>query len=34
MGKRYPNYRLAKIHRSYTVEEIARLSRKHENTRG
>lgn len=32
MGKRYPNYRLAKRHRNYTVEEIAKLFDKHENT--
>ena len=32
MGKRYPNPRLVKIHRSYTVEEIARLLGKHKNT--
>ena len=32
MGKRYPNPRLVKIHRSYTVEEIARLLDKHKNT--
>jgi len=25
MRKRRPNYRLVKIHRNYTVEEIARL---------
>ena len=25
MRKHRPNYRLVKIHRSYTVEEIARL---------
>jgi hypothetical protein len=29
---RHPNPRLAKIHRSYTVEEIARVVRKHKNT--
>jgi hypothetical protein len=29
---RHPNPRLAKIHRSYTVEEVARILRKHENT--
>ena len=32
MGKRYPNPGLVKIHRSYTVEEIARLLSKHKNT--
>jgi len=32
MGKRHPNHRLVKIHRSYTVEEIARLLGKHKNT--
>jgi predicted transcriptional regulator len=32
MGKRYPNPRLVKIHRSYTVEEIAMLLGKHKNT--
>ena len=32
MGKRYPNHRLVKIHRSYTVEEIANLLKKHKNT--
>ncbi len=30
--KRYPNYRLAKKNRNYTVEEIASLCGKHENT--
>lgn len=29
---RHPNYRLVKIHRSYTVEEIARLLNVHKNT--
>jgi len=29
---RYPNPRLVKIHRSYTVEEVARILRKHKNT--
>ena len=29
---RHPNPRLVKIHRSYTVEEVARLLRKHKNT--
>lgn len=32
MGKRHPNCRLVKIHRSYAVEEIARLCGKHKNT--
>ena len=32
MAQRLPNPRLAKIHRSYTVEEIARLYRVHRNT--
>jgi predicted transcriptional regulator len=32
MRKRRPNYRLAKIHRNYTVEEIARLFGTHKNT--
>jgi hypothetical protein len=32
MRKRRPNYRLVKIHRNYTVEEIARLFDKHKNT--
>jgi hypothetical protein len=32
MGARHPNPRLAKIHRSYTVEEIARLFKLHKNT--
>jgi hypothetical protein len=32
MGKRHPNYRLIKIHRSYTVEEIAKLFVIHKNT--
>lgn len=32
MGKRHPNHRLVKIHRSYTVEEIARLFGIHKNT--
>lgn len=32
MGKRYPNPRLVKIHRNYTVEEIANLFDKHRNT--
>lgn len=32
MGARHPNPRLAKIHRSYSVEEIARLLRVHKNT--
>jgi hypothetical protein len=29
---RHPNPRLVKIHRSYTVEEVARNLRKHKNT--
>jgi hypothetical protein len=32
MGKRHPNHRLVKIHRSYTVEEVAKLLGKHKNT--
>jgi hypothetical protein len=32
MGKRHPNHRLVKIHRSYTVEEIARLFGHHKNS--
>ncbi len=32
MGKRHPNHRLAKIHRSYTVEEVADLFGHHKNT--
>jgi len=32
MRKRYPNPRLVKIHRSYTVEEVARLLGKYKNT--
>jgi len=32
MRKRHPNYRLVKIHRSYTVEEIAKLFSIHKNT--
>ena len=32
MGKRHPNHRLVKIHRNYTVEEIAWLLGKHKNT--
>ena len=32
MRKRRPNYRLVKIHRSYTVEEVARLLGMHKNT--
>ncbi|HUV68637.1 MAG TPA: helix-turn-helix domain-containing protein [Terracidiphilus sp.] len=32
MRTRRPNYRLVKIHRSYTVEEIARLFDIHKNT--
>ena len=32
MATRHPNHRLVKIHRSYTVEEIARLFGNHRNT--
>jgi helix-turn-helix protein len=32
MAKRHPNHRLAKIHRTYTVEEIASLFGVHRNT--
>jgi len=32
MKKRHPNHRLVKIHRSYTVEEIAGLFGTHKNT--
>src|SRR5262245_52348186 len=32
MGSRHPNPRLAKIHRSYSVEETARLFSVHKNT--
>jgi hypothetical protein len=32
MGSRHPNPRLAKIHRSYSVEEMARLFSVHKNT--
>src|SRR5271169_349587 len=32
MGKRRPDYRLVKIHRNYTVEEITRLFGTHKNT--
>lgn len=32
MRKRRPSYRLVKIHRSYTVEEVARLFGTHKNT--
>jgi hypothetical protein len=31
MGKRHPNHRLVKIHRSYTVGEIAHLFGSHKN---
>ena len=31
MGQRHVNHRLAKIHRSYTVEEVARLFGRHRN---
>ena len=32
MKKRHPNHRLVKIHRSYTVEEVAKLFDIHKNT--
>jgi hypothetical protein len=32
MGARHPNPRLAKIHRSYSVEEVSRLFTIHKNT--
>ncbi|MCX7309750.1 MAG: helix-turn-helix domain-containing protein [Afipia sp.] len=32
MGLRHPNPKLAKIHRSYSVEEIARVFKVHKNT--
>ena len=32
MRKRRPNFRLVKIHRNYTVEEVARLCSTHKNT--
>ena len=32
MGGRHPNHRLVKIHRSYTVEEAARVLSVHKNT--
>ena len=32
MGKRLPNHRLVKIHRNYTVEDIANLLDVHKNT--
>ena len=32
MAKRHPNYRLVKIHRSYTVEEAAGSLGVHKNT--
>jgi hypothetical protein len=32
MRKRHPNHRLVKVHRSYTVEEAARLLGTHKNT--
>src|ERR1039458_3709374 len=32
MRKRRPNYRLVKIHRSYSVEEVARLFGTHKNS--
>jgi len=34
MGKRLPNPRLARIHRSFTIEETARLFDVHKNTVG
>lgn len=34
MGKRHPNYRLVKTHRSYTMEEIAQLFGMHKNSVG
>lgn len=32
MSSRHPNYRLVKIHRNYSVEEIAKLFSVHRNT--
>jgi len=32
MPKRHPNYRLVKIHRNYTVEDVANLFGVHKNT--
>ena len=32
MGKRLKNYRLVKIHRNYTVEDVSRLLSVHKNT--
>jgi hypothetical protein len=32
MGKRHPNHRRIKIHRTYTVEEVARVLSVHKNT--
>lgn len=32
MNTRHPNYRLVKIHRNYTVGEVAELLGKHKNT--
>ena len=32
MAKRHPNHRLVKIHRNYTVEEVASLLGVHRNT--
>jgi hypothetical protein len=32
MGKRQPNHRLAKLHRNYTVDEVAELFSIHKNT--
>jgi hypothetical protein len=32
MGRRHPNSKLAKIHRSYSVDEMSRLFKVHKNT--
>lgn len=32
MGRRHPNHRLAKIHRTYSVEDVSRLFHIHKNT--
>ena len=32
MGHRHPNPKLAKIHRSYSVEDVSRLFKIHKNT--
>ena len=32
MSKRHPNHRLAKIHRSYTVDEVSSVMSVHKNT--